>query len=79
MTCNLAKHSEQRFCCARCSRAFSSTVAFDWHHQGLICVDPSGARSKKGEVRFQAVTIPGVEGTVAVWGLRPLDTVVSSA
>jgi len=64
MTCNLRKHSEQRFCCGGCGRAFSSMEPFDWHRRGGKCTDP---REHGG---FVARTMPGEVGTVEVWSGR---------
>lgn len=63
MDCNLRKHSEQRFCCGGCHRAFSSMEAFDWHRKGRSCVDPADGD-------FVPQTIRGVIGDVVVWGGR---------
>lgn len=62
-TCNLKRHSEGRFCCAGCHRAFSSMEVFDWHRRGGVCRDPAG-EPERFRVRSQA----GVVGDVAVWG-----------
>ena len=59
--CNLRQHSEQRFCCGGCRRAFSSMVAFDWHRRGQTCTDPA-------EGGFKAREIAGANGPVTVWG-----------
>lgn len=61
MSCNLRKHSEQRFCCGGCGRAFSAMSAFDWHRRGQHCADP-------GKGGFTAREIDGVRGPVTLWG-----------
>lgn len=74
MKCNLRHHSEQRFCCAGCGRAFSSMVAFDAHRttepgsDGRICLNPGDILDKQGNHRFQPRAIKGRVGEVAIWG-----------
>ena len=71
--CNLKRHSDHRFCCALCGRAFSSMVPFDWHQKldpdrGVVeCLDPSLAL-RGGEPRFKARETSGYDGIVWVWG-----------
>lgn len=72
-TCNLRHHSEHRFCCAGCGRAFSSMSAFDGHRVTLEtgrrgCVDP-GSVLRKGQPRFVPREMSGKSGNVMVWGL----------
>ena len=62
-TCNLVRHGDRRFCCARCQRVFSAMEVFDWHRRDSVCTDPA-------EGGFITRTIPGKVGTVDVWGLN---------
>jgi len=65
--CNLRKHTEHQFCCGGCKRAFSSMVVFDWHRRGGVCADP-GPAVREGRRLFRARVIPGVDGSVELWG-----------
>ncbi len=62
MNCNLRRHSEQRFCCGGCHRAFSSTEVFDWHRRGGRCADPATNPEFVGRKQ------PGLVGDVTLWG-----------
>jgi hypothetical protein len=60
-TCNLRRHSEHRFCCGGCHRAFSSMAAFDWHRRGHECTNPAAGD-------FVPRVLAGMDGPVTVWG-----------
>lgn len=67
--CNLRRHSEQRFCCSGCGRAFSSMDVFDHHRTGQKCADPATLLDKDGEPRGYVPRLEvGVVGKVQVWG-----------
>lgn len=68
--CGLKKHGNRRFCCAKCSRAFSSDGCFDWHtNPGGACKDPASGVGEDGLPLWEARPVAGIDGTeVLVWG-----------